>query len=69
MKRVILEVNDSVIDKFMWLLKHFSKNEVAIVDDDTLFTKEDLAAYKKATKELKKGETTSLEELKEELTH
>ena len=69
MKRIVLEVNESVIDKFMWLLKHFSRDEVEIVDDDTLFTREDNAAYEKAKKELERGEAISLEELKKELSN
>ncbi len=35
MQTLILKVNDSVIDKFFWLLKHFDKSEIEILDFDT----------------------------------
>ena len=41
MKTVTLRVDDSINDKFLWLLKHFSSNEILeqsdyINDDDYL---------------------------------
>jgi hypothetical protein len=32
MQTIVLNVQDSVNDKFLWLLEHFSKNEIEIVD-------------------------------------
>ena len=32
MKTLTLKIDDSVSDKFLWLLQHFSQNEVSIVD-------------------------------------
>ncbi len=32
MQTVTLQVDDNTYDKFFWLLKHFSKNEVKILD-------------------------------------
>ncbi len=32
MQTIVLNVQDSVKDKFIWLLEHFSKNEIEIVD-------------------------------------
>lgn len=32
MQTVTLQVEDSTYDKFVWLLSHFSKNEVKILD-------------------------------------
>jgi hypothetical protein len=32
MKTLTLKVDDSVSDKFLWLLQHFAQNEVSIVD-------------------------------------
>ena len=69
MKKLVLEINDSVMDRFLWLLKHFSRDEVVIVDDDAIMTREDRAAYEKAKKELEKGEAVTLDELKKELIH
>jgi hypothetical protein len=31
MKTLTLSIDDSVSDKFMWLLQHFSSNEIRIV--------------------------------------
>lgn len=35
MQTVTLKIEDSVKDKFLWLLGHFSKNEVEIIDKTT----------------------------------
>jgi len=35
MQTVTLKIEDSVKDKFLWLLSHFSKNEVEIIDKTT----------------------------------
>ncbi len=35
MKMITLKVEESVNDKFLWLLEHFSKNEVEILDTTT----------------------------------
>ena len=35
MQTVTLKVNDKVSDKFLWLLNHFSQNEVEILDKTT----------------------------------
>ncbi|MGK0291032.1 MAG: hypothetical protein ACI86H_002499 [bacterium] len=32
MKTVTLKIDDSINDKFLWLLEHFSKNEIMILD-------------------------------------
>lgn len=32
MKTLTLKIDDSVSDKFLWLLQHFSQNEVSIVE-------------------------------------
>lgn len=32
MQTVTLKIEDSINDKFLWLLSHFSKNEVEILD-------------------------------------
>ncbi|MCV6607412.1 MAG: hypothetical protein OIF32_04300 [Campylobacterales bacterium] len=33
METITLKVNDNVFDKFQWLINHFSKNEIDIVND------------------------------------
>jgi hypothetical protein len=40
MQTLTLQVDDAVTEKFMWLLNHFSPDEVAILDSDTLVTDE-----------------------------
>ncbi len=32
MQTITLKVEDSVSDKFLWFLEHFSKNEIEILD-------------------------------------
>ena len=34
MRTITLLVEDSISDKLLWLLKHFDKKEVAIIDED-----------------------------------
>jgi len=34
MQTVTLKIEDSISDKFLWLLNHFSQNEVKILDQD-----------------------------------
>ena len=34
MQTVTLKIEDSVSDKFLWLLNHFHKNEISILDKD-----------------------------------
>jgi hypothetical protein len=36
MQTVMLNVSDSVADKLFWLLKHFDKSEVEIIQEDKL---------------------------------
>jgi len=33
MQTVTLNIDDSVFDKFQWLISHFSKNEIDIVNE------------------------------------
>lgn len=33
MQTVTLKVDDSIFDKFKWLISHFSKNEIDIVNE------------------------------------
>ncbi len=35
MQTVVLNINESVSEKFFWLLKHFDKSEIEVVDFDT----------------------------------
>jgi hypothetical protein len=32
MKTITLKIDDNVNDKFLWLLEHFSKNEIKILE-------------------------------------
>jgi len=34
MQTITLKVEDSVSDKFLWLLSHFNKEEISIIDRD-----------------------------------
>lgn len=33
METITLKVNESVFDKFQWLMSHFSKNEIEVVNE------------------------------------
>ena len=35
MQTITLKIEDAVSDKFLWLLNHFSQNEVEILDKST----------------------------------
>ena len=35
MQAITLKIEDSISDKFLWLLNHFSQNEVEILDKTT----------------------------------
>jgi len=39
MKTVVLNVNDQVVDKLMWLLGHFNKDEIDVLDESFLASK------------------------------
>ncbi len=41
MKTITLKIDDDVSDKFMWLLQHFSKNEVTVLDCDGYLSDDD----------------------------
>ena len=34
MQTITLKIEDNISDKFLWLLNHFKKNEVSILDKD-----------------------------------
>jgi len=36
MKTVVLNVNDQVVDKLMWFLGHFNKEEIDVLDESFL---------------------------------
>lgn len=40
MQTVTLKIEDSVSDKFLWLLNHFSKNEIEILEK-TIYQSDD----------------------------
>jgi len=33
MQTITLKVNDGIFEKFQWLINHFSKNEIIVVND------------------------------------
>lgn len=65
METITLKINESVFDKFQWLLSHFSKNEIDIVNEiDTAklsikdfdyVSNETLSALKMASNDFKNG--------------
>lgn len=41
MQTVTLKIEDNISDKFLWLLNHFSQNEVEILDQTTYQSDDD----------------------------
>ena len=41
MQTVTLKIEDNITDKFLWLLNHFSQNEVEILDKSTYQSDDD----------------------------
>jgi len=41
MQTVTLKIEDNISDKFLWLLNHFSQNEVEILDKTTYQSDDD----------------------------
>ncbi len=41
MQTVTLKIDDNISDKFLWLLNHFSQNEVEILDKTTYQSDDD----------------------------
>lgn len=41
MEMITLKIDDSVKDKFFWLLKHFDKDEITILDRDEFKSDDD----------------------------
>ena len=74
MQTITLQIENNIFDKFSWLLKHFSKNEIKIVNDIELkklsqddfdFVSEDeLLKMKKSTLDYKNGMSADFEEYK-----
>jgi hypothetical protein len=41
MKTVTLKIDDSIDDKFLWLLEHFSSNEIKILEQSDYISDDD----------------------------
>ena len=41
MKTVTLKIDDSINDKFLWLLEHFSSNEIKILEQSEYVSDDD----------------------------
>lgn len=41
MKTVTLKIDDSINDKFLWLLEHFSANEIKILEQSEYISDDD----------------------------
>jgi hypothetical protein len=41
MKTVTLKIDDSINDKFIWLLEHFSSNEIKILEQSEYISDDD----------------------------
>lgn len=41
MKTITLKIDDNINDKFLWLLEHFSKNEIQILEETNYISDDD----------------------------
>lgn len=72
MKTITLNIDDSVFDKFQWLISHFSKNEIDIVNeidieklslkDFDYISEEKLLELKQISNDYKNGDKNDFEE-------
>jgi len=72
MQTVTLQINDNVFDKFQWLISHFSKNEIDIVNtvdtthlslnDFDYISNEQMLDIQKSSTEYKNGNKKDFEE-------
>jgi len=42
MKTITLKINDNINDKFIWLLNHFSSNEIKILEQSEYISDDEL---------------------------
>jgi len=62
MQTITLKVEDNISEKFLWLLNHFTKNEVTILDQ-TAFKNDDV--YLKSIKGMEQSIIDASDEPKE----
>ena len=72
METITLRVNDNVYDKFKWLMSHFSKNEIEVVNEiDTsklsikdfdYISDKKMSELKQISKDYKNGKKDDFEE-------
>jgi len=57
MRTITLKVDENIFDKFQWLLKHFSKDEIIIVNeiDTSKLSSKKLEELKKISNDYKQG--------------
>jgi PHD/YefM family antitoxin component YafN of YafNO toxin-antitoxin module len=41
MQTITIKLEDSISDKFLWLLSHFDKNEISIIDKDEYISEDE----------------------------
>ncbi|CAA6810932.1 MAG: Unknown protein [uncultured Campylobacterales bacterium] len=62
MKTITIKIEDTIYDKFKWLLSHFTKDEAYIVEDFDYISKEDIHKLEKISNEYKNGNRNDFEE-------
>ena len=74
MQTITLQIDNNIFDKFSWLLKHFSKNEIRIINDIDLkklsqdnfdfVSTDELTEMKESIQDYKNGNRNDFEEYK-----
>ena len=68
MTTIKLKVNDKVLDKLLWLLSHFKKEEVEVISEESNFDMNKMQAYADHQKLIKgKSQLYSLEDIENHL--
>lgn len=57
MKTLTLKIDDSVSDKFIWLLQHFSENEVSVLDSGDYLSDDYLRSFEGMVESIQKAKS------------
>jgi hypothetical protein len=63
MRTITLQINDSVNEKFLWLLEHFSKEEIKILEESEYICDDDyLRSIEGMVESIKEARAESMEQ-------
>jgi hypothetical protein len=63
MRTITLKIDDSISDKFLWLLAHFSKDEVKIIEQSVYVSDDEyLRGLEGMVQSIQKGRAESIDQ-------